>query len=385
MSTVLRSAGLGKKYRKRWALSDCTLEVPAGRVVGLVGPNGAGKSTFLNLAVGMITPTAGEIEVLGERPDRPVRAARPGRVRRPGHPDVRRAERRGPPPPRRAPQPRLGRRAGPGPGGAARPRPDPEGRPAVRRPALPARAHPRHRQAAGAAAARRAGRGPRPARPPGVPPGPDGGGRRAGAQRGAVLAPGLRRRARLRLPDRARRLPGAGRRRHRGPPRLATTDSPARAANPATLPGDQEVVTASHTDRQSTYVVRTDAPILDPAWEVSRLDPRGPGPRLHEPPAPPSAPAPDPRWRCSDDLAHLAAVPRLRRSPSSPRSRAVAVALAVTGPQLADLFTDGAGDDFFDRLGLDDAKKARLRLRHRARVRRAGSRRSVLGRADGRP
>ena len=52
MSTVLRSAGLGKKYRRLWALSDCTLEVPAGRVVGLVGPNGAGKSTLLNLAVG---------------------------------------------------------------------------------------------------------------------------------------------------------------------------------------------------------------------------------------------------------------------------------------------------------------------------------------------
>ena len=41
--------------------------------------------------------------------------------------------------------------------------------------------------------------------------------------------------------------------------------------DPETMPADQEVVTASHTDRQSTYVVRTDAPILDPAWEVSRL------------------------------------------------------------------------------------------------------------------
>ena len=41
--------------------------------------------------------------------------------------------------------------------------------------------------------------------------------------------------------------------------------------DPETLPADQEVVTASHTDRQSTYIVRTDAPILDPAWEVSRL------------------------------------------------------------------------------------------------------------------
>lgn len=42
--------------------------MPAGRVVGLVGPNGAGKSTLFNLAVGLITPTAGTIEVLGSRP-----------------------------------------------------------------------------------------------------------------------------------------------------------------------------------------------------------------------------------------------------------------------------------------------------------------------------
>ncbi len=68
MNTVLTASGLGKKYGRKWALSDCTLEVPSGRVVGLVGPNGAGKSTFLNLAVGLLTPSAGDIEVLGARP-----------------------------------------------------------------------------------------------------------------------------------------------------------------------------------------------------------------------------------------------------------------------------------------------------------------------------
>lgn len=68
MTAVLHARGLGKKYGRRWALTDCTVEVPPARVVGLVGPNGAGKSTFLNLAVGMLTPSAGEIEVLGERP-----------------------------------------------------------------------------------------------------------------------------------------------------------------------------------------------------------------------------------------------------------------------------------------------------------------------------
>ena len=64
MTAALRAQGLGKKYGRRWALTDCTLDLPAGRVVGLVGPNGAGKSTLLNLAVGMLTPNTGSIEVL---------------------------------------------------------------------------------------------------------------------------------------------------------------------------------------------------------------------------------------------------------------------------------------------------------------------------------
>jgi ABC-2 type transport system ATP-binding protein len=68
MSAVLRAEGLGKKYGKRWALEDCTLDIPAGRVVGLVGPNGAGKTTLLNLAVGQIQATAGSIRVLGGSP-----------------------------------------------------------------------------------------------------------------------------------------------------------------------------------------------------------------------------------------------------------------------------------------------------------------------------
>ncbi|MEU6768071.1 ABC transporter ATP-binding protein [Streptomyces sp. NPDC046853] len=68
MSTVLRARGLGKKYKQRWALQNCDLEIPAGRVVGLVGPNGAGKSTLLNLASGLLTPTAGTIEVCGAPP-----------------------------------------------------------------------------------------------------------------------------------------------------------------------------------------------------------------------------------------------------------------------------------------------------------------------------
>jgi ABC-2 type transport system ATP-binding protein len=64
----METQGLGKRYRRLWALSDCTLSIPAGHVVGLVGPNGAGKTTLLNLATGMVAPSAGRIEVLGEHP-----------------------------------------------------------------------------------------------------------------------------------------------------------------------------------------------------------------------------------------------------------------------------------------------------------------------------
>ena len=65
---VLHAAGLSKRYRRRPALTDCTLSIPPGRVVGLVGPNGAGKTTLLQLAVGLLPPTSGTIEVLGGRP-----------------------------------------------------------------------------------------------------------------------------------------------------------------------------------------------------------------------------------------------------------------------------------------------------------------------------
>lgn len=68
MTFALEASGLGKRYGRRWALRECTLSVPAGRVVGLVGPNGAGKTTLLQLAVGLLAPTSGTIEVLGGEP-----------------------------------------------------------------------------------------------------------------------------------------------------------------------------------------------------------------------------------------------------------------------------------------------------------------------------
>jgi ABC-2 type transport system ATP-binding protein len=81
MTTAVEARGLGKQYGRRWALTDCTLSIPAGHVVGLVGPNGAGKTTLLNLATGMLEPTAGTIEVLGGRPaSSPAQLARVGYV-----------------------------------------------------------------------------------------------------------------------------------------------------------------------------------------------------------------------------------------------------------------------------------------------------------------
>ncbi|MBO4271212.1 ABC transporter ATP-binding protein [Microbispora triticiradicis] len=81
MTSVLQAQALGKKYGSRWALRECTIDIPAGHVVGLVGPNGAGKSTLLKLAGGQIEPTAGAIAVLGGRPGTtPAQLARVGFV-----------------------------------------------------------------------------------------------------------------------------------------------------------------------------------------------------------------------------------------------------------------------------------------------------------------
>ena len=68
MAAVVEARGLGKRYGSRWALTDCTLSVPPGRVIGLVGPNGAGKTTLLHLSTGLLAPTTGTIEVAGGPP-----------------------------------------------------------------------------------------------------------------------------------------------------------------------------------------------------------------------------------------------------------------------------------------------------------------------------
>src|ERR1700689_2682901 len=81
MTSLLETRDVSKRFRKREALSKCTLSIPAGRVVGLVGPNGAGKSTLLNLAVGLTRPSEGSMEVFSHTPsDRPEQLSRLGFV-----------------------------------------------------------------------------------------------------------------------------------------------------------------------------------------------------------------------------------------------------------------------------------------------------------------
>jgi ABC-2 type transport system ATP-binding protein len=270
MTAVLQAQGLGKRYRRRWALSDCTLSIPAGHVTGLVGPNGAGKTTLLSLAVGMLTPTSGTIEVCGGRPAHDAtQLAKVGYVAQdtPTYPGLTIADHL-----------RLGARLNPGWDDAV------------------ARAH---IERVGLDPEQRAGK-------------------LSGGQRAQLaLTLGLAKRPELLILDEpVASLDPLARREflqvlmaavadHDLSVLLSShvvsdlervcdylvvlTDSQVRvegevesllgthhrltgpSRDPDTLPADQHVVTASHTDRQTTVVVRTDAPILDPAWTVSRL------------------------------------------------------------------------------------------------------------------
>jgi ABC-2 type transport system ATP-binding protein len=70
MIPPLEAEGLGKRFRRQWALRDCTLAVPCGAIAGLAGPNAAGKSILLSLATGLLAPSEGRISVLGRNPVR---------------------------------------------------------------------------------------------------------------------------------------------------------------------------------------------------------------------------------------------------------------------------------------------------------------------------
>ena len=67
MDCVLKATGLTKCYHGNPALDNLNLELPQGRIIGLLGPNGSGKTTFIKMAAGLLTPTMGEITVCGEK------------------------------------------------------------------------------------------------------------------------------------------------------------------------------------------------------------------------------------------------------------------------------------------------------------------------------
>ncbi|MFI6740618.1 ABC transporter ATP-binding protein [Nonomuraea sp. NPDC050451] len=270
MTSVLQAQALGKKYGRRWALRECTIDIPAGHVVGLVGPNGAGKTTLLKLASGRLEPTAGGITVLGGRPgNTPAQLARVGFVAQetPVYAGLTVAEHL-----------RLGARLNPRwDDGMARER-------IARLGLVPA-----HRA-----------------------------GKLSGGQRAQLaLTLGLAKRPDLLILDEpvAALDPLARRDFVQGLMEAAVerklsvllsshlvsdlervcdylivlVDSRVQVAgevdellathhrltgprrDPDRLPSDQQVISARHTERQSTFVVRTGGPILDPAWTVSRL------------------------------------------------------------------------------------------------------------------
>ena len=270
MNSVLRAQGLGKKFGRRWALRDCTVDIPAGHVVGLVGPNGAGKTTLLKLACGQLDATTGTITVVGDRPAAgPAQLAKVGFVAQDtplyGRLTV-------------ADHLQLGARLNPG-------------------------------WDAGLAQQRITQLG--------LVPGQRAGKLSGGQRAQLALTLGLAKRPELLLLDEpvasldplARRefLQGlmAATAEHALSVLLSShlvsdlericdylivlVDSRVRVAgetetlldthyrltgprrDPDRMPSDQEVVSARHTDRQSTYVVRTETPIHDPAWTVSRL------------------------------------------------------------------------------------------------------------------
>jgi ABC-2 type transport system ATP-binding protein len=72
---ALEARDLGKRYGEMWALRECSFRLPAGRIIALVGSNGAGKSTLMSIAAGLLPATSGQLLVGG----RTVDAHRPQR------------------------------------------------------------------------------------------------------------------------------------------------------------------------------------------------------------------------------------------------------------------------------------------------------------------
>lgn len=68
MDNLLSIRSLTKKYGETVALRDVTIEIPAGRIIGLLGKNGSGKTTLIKIVSGLLVPDSGEALIEGDRP-----------------------------------------------------------------------------------------------------------------------------------------------------------------------------------------------------------------------------------------------------------------------------------------------------------------------------
>ena len=66
---VIRTDGLTKRYGRVMAVDGLSLNVPRGRIFGLLGPNGSGKTTLMGMLLGLVRPTAGSFTLFGQSPD----------------------------------------------------------------------------------------------------------------------------------------------------------------------------------------------------------------------------------------------------------------------------------------------------------------------------
>jgi branched-chain amino acid transport system ATP-binding protein len=66
MSAVLETSGLTRRFGGVEAVSDVSVSVEEGTVLGVIGPNGAGKSTLINLITGHVKPSKGRVAIAGE-------------------------------------------------------------------------------------------------------------------------------------------------------------------------------------------------------------------------------------------------------------------------------------------------------------------------------
>ena len=197
-SAVIETSALGKQYGRRWALHDCTLAIPEGKVVGLVGPNGAGKTTLFHLAVGCSRRPRARSLFSAVVPPPPAELGRSASSRRtrPSTPECRSRT----PAAWAAGSIRAGTASLPEHASAISV--SIPGRVRDRSPVVsgPNSRSPLRSRSGRAARPRRAGCQPGSARPAGVPPDPDGSRRRAGRQRRALVTPRRRSGAGLRLP-----------------------------------------------------------------------------------------------------------------------------------------------------------------------------------------